>query len=82
MFGTFSDGAEMLPPICVLCRCTMRCIKNEVLVKDKPTEEFPSTFWYGDQFSCPSCKSEIIVGFGKPLQQSIDHQDALAFDRS
>ena len=75
-----------LQPICVLCRCTMKCTKNEILVKDRPAEGYPSTYWSGDIFACPQCGQEIITGFGMPMpfpegvpETAID--TALLFDR-
>jgi len=52
-------------PICASCAQEMRCKKNDFPVKDKASGSFPSTVWLGDLFKCPSCGTEIVVGFGK-----------------
>ena len=73
-----------LAPVCGLCRVLMRCVKNEQMVKDKPVDENPSTFWSGDTFACPVCHGEVILGFGGPMpanQLSPEEiKSAIAFD--
>jgi hypothetical protein len=53
----------MLTPICKKCKVEMRCEKNSQMVNDPESGQFPSTYWVGDTFKCPSCKNEIITGF-------------------
>jgi hypothetical protein len=68
-------------PICVEHRLEMRCAKNEVLVADRATDEFPSTFWYGDRFECPhpDCSAAIVTGFGSPMHPERDLGEPLVF---
>ena len=56
-----------LRPICVSCQLSMRCAKNEFMVKDPETPQSPSTIWSGDRFECPSCEASIVTGFGVKL---------------
>ena len=53
----------MLIPICKNCRVEMQCEKNAQMVNDPESGPFPSTYWVGDVFKCPSCFNEIITGF-------------------
>lgn len=52
-------------PICRKCAVEMGCTQNEVVVNDPAKGPFGSTYWRGDAFSCPTCKAEVVVGFGK-----------------
>jgi len=54
----------MTPPVCVPCRRSMRCAKNDFLVKDEGMGEHPATYHYGDVWRCPGCGHEIVAGFG------------------
>jgi len=54
-------------PICMKCKIVMRCKKNEIVVKDPEAGGFPSTYWIGDLWECPTCGAEIATGFGKPI---------------
>lgn len=60
-------GGSMRRPICAKCKREMPCVKNEVMVKDKAADGFPSTYWYGDQYECPECGAQIITGFGNGM---------------
>jgi len=53
----------MFEPICIDCRCTMRCEENEKMFHDPAAGVYPSTYWVGDVFACPGCKCQIAVGF-------------------
>jgi len=66
----------MPKPICAKCKREMNCEKNEALVRDREAKGYPSTYWYGDRFKCPSCEIQIIVGFGRPM--SAEMGEALA----
>ena len=57
-----------LTPICVPCKLEMRCVRNDLPVKDPATDTFPSTYWFGDEYECPSCHIHIITGFGKAIE--------------
>lgn len=65
-----------LTPICVACRLEMRCSKNNRLVRDPSTDRFASTYWYGDEFECPSCSIRIVTGFGRPIDADIMESEA------
>lgn len=58
-------------PICCKCQVTMRCAKNEFIVRDPAAVGaggvFNSTYWSGDQYKCPVCGHEIVVGFGTSI---------------
>ena len=54
-------------PICAKCKKEMPCVENEVMVKDKAIDGFPSTYWYGDRYECPGCGAQIITGFGNGM---------------
>ena len=72
-----------LTPICVKCRLEMRCVKNNRLVRDPEVGGFPSTYWLGDEYECPDCRSRIVTGFGKPLARhpgEVTYGEALQFD--
>ena len=75
-----------LAPICVMCRVEMRCIRNEIVVKDRPTADHPSSYWNGDQYACPNCGYEIITGFGVSASEARMKQwgsvtEAIVIDR-
>lgn len=53
-----------MSPICCNCRLAMRCQKNDFIVCGPTGGGFPSTYWAGDKFRCPSCGHEVAVGFG------------------
>jgi len=55
----------MLTPICVPCRLQMACTKNHFLVRDPEAKSGLSTYWLGDQWTCPSCGASVVAGFGK-----------------
>jgi hypothetical protein len=71
-----------LEPICAKCKRTMVCAKNNFLVADPASGDFPSTYWYGDKWDCPGCGAEIVVGFGGPLARpTLDpNEQPLVFD--
>ena len=56
-----------LTPICVPCRMEMRCVKNNRIVRDPETTQFPATYWLGDEYECPVCEQRIVTGFGVPI---------------
>ncbi len=57
-------------PICAACRLEMRCVKNDRIVRDQAHgEEFPSSYWAGDQYECPQCHAQVVVGFGDPVAE-------------
>ena len=64
-----------LTPICVPCRLEMRCVKNSRVVCDPEASGFASTYWLGDEYECPECRSRIVTGFGKPI--SVDPRPGL-----
>lgn len=72
-------------PICVKCSREMLPKKNEVLVKDKATDKFPSTYHYGDLYECPGCGAQIVAGFGTAVPSdclsSFETDTALEFSR-
>jgi len=45
-------------PVCVKCRREMRCEKNSFAVVDS------AGVWDGDEYACPGCGVEVVVGFG------------------
>jgi len=49
-----------LRPICTNCAVEMECFKNEFLIRAG------SRIYNGDNFKCPSCGTEVVVGFGQP----------------
>ena len=51
-------------PICMSCGVVMKCKKNGFLVKDPQAGNFPSTYWRGDLYKCPTCGVEIVSGTG------------------
>lgn len=64
-----------MTPICVNCKITMKCEKNDVLIADDIAngatgrfDPFPATYWSGDMFSCPECGNKVIVGLGKSFK--------------
>lgn len=73
----------MPKPICVSCRVEMVVERNGETVRDRASEGFPSTYWSGDRFSCPSCGAEIVTGFGNKISDPtrIEEKFALEFDR-
>jgi len=56
-----------LRPICVPCRLEMRCVKNNRVVADPAAASGPSTYWLGDEYECPECRSRVVVGFGEAM---------------
>jgi len=64
----------MPAPICAKCNQEMRCVKNRQLVHDPKVGDFSETFWIGDKYECPICKSEIVTGFAekKFLREEIE----------
>jgi hypothetical protein len=54
----------MRQPICVKCRVSMACVKTGVDV-EAMAGDMPYQIWSGDLFECPSCKVEIVSGFGQ-----------------
>jgi hypothetical protein len=64
----------MREPVCVKCRVSYRCQRNAVWYAscyEMPPHD-PARLWCGDQWRCPSCHHEIIIGFGAPVD---DHRD-------
>ena len=60
----------MMPaPICVKCQVQMFCRQNDYLVNDVRTSNFPPTYWLGDLFRCSQCGNEIVVGFGREMDE-------------
>ena len=51
----------MPAPICVKCQMTMRCERNEQLINDVTTGQFPASYWSGDLFECPVCANAFVV---------------------
>jgi len=37
------------------------------MVRDRGSEQFPSTYWYGDKYQCPVCGFEVVTGFGEAI---------------
>jgi len=66
-------------PICVECRVEMRCEKNDRLVNDPPAAGFPSTYWAGDEFTCPTCGVAVVTGFGESWVPASVPPDSLEF---
>ena len=64
-------------PICVTCRLEMRVVKNDRPVKDPASANFPSTYWFGDEYEC-QCGARIVTGFG----ESVEENPALAADET
>lgn len=56
-----------LAPICVPCRLSMRCVKNDRLVCDPEVGSCPSTYWFGDEWECSICGTRIVTGFGRAI---------------
>ena len=59
----------MPAPICVQCQLEMRCQQNDYLVNDLHTLNLGSTYWLGDLFKCLKCHAEIVVGFGREMDE-------------
>lgn len=49
--------------VCAKCRCEMRPKKNDYCVEEMADTAFPYRVWFADLWSCPSCKSEVVIGF-------------------
>lgn len=49
----------MMGPVCVSCAVEMRCHRNGQAVLTL------GGLWHGDQWRCPECGGEVIVGFGQ-----------------
>lgn len=56
-----------MTPICVNCKLTMKCEKNDVLIADDIASQ--ATYWRGDMFSC-QCGNKVMVGFSKAFTKS------------
>ena len=54
-----------MTPICVKCRKSMRCKKNEFMVKESDGQD--RAVWSGDMYECPECGQQVVVGFGLPM---------------
>ncbi len=54
----------MKSPICVKCRLVMTIKKTGVDVEHMADAERPYQIWMGDIYSCRSCGTEIVCGFG------------------
>lgn len=65
-------------PICAMCKCEMRCVRNEFLVNDPADGVSASTYWFGDKFGCDGCGAEVVVGFGGPVQ-ACDPTESMEF---
>ena len=52
-------------PVCVKCRCEMRPEKNDFIVEEMADTEQPYRVWSTDKWRCPSCLTEIVIGFAK-----------------
>jgi len=55
----------MPSPICVPCKQEMVCEKNEFSVCDPARGHFPSTYWVGTQWKCPTCEASVVANFGE-----------------
>ena len=51
-------------PVCVLCEMNFRCERNGVIVR-----MYASQVADADLYTCPSCGVQILVGFGKPVDE-------------
>ncbi len=58
-------------PVCVKCRRTMKCAKNEYPVKVKGGGNYS-----GDKYACEGCGVEVVVGFGADLS----HNETVIFE--
>lgn len=70
-------------PICAPCERAMRCVQNDLPVKDKASEGFPATVWLGDVYGCPECDAQIVTGFGRgrpAIDCPSDARHALEFE--
>jgi len=75
----------MKRPICVKCQTEFRNIKSGIAVIDMfsdPPE--PYQVWLADLFECPTCKTQIVSGFGDRLlvrHHDVDFKQHLRFLR-
>jgi hypothetical protein len=64
-------------PVCVECRCEMRCEKNDVRVLIR------GEIWSGDLWECPHCGRHVVAGFGaRPLASEGEPHFAAVFRAS
>lgn len=68
-------------PICIPCKVEMRCERNDQLVNDPQADNFPSTYWSGDQYRCPACGHAIVTGFGAAMPErfAVDKETSIQF---
>ena len=65
-------------PVCVKCQTEMRPENNGVGLLDMANYS-PSQIWAADLYKCPSCRQEIVVGFGV---NAISYHTDENFDRT
>ena len=58
----------MLTAVCVPCSRTFRCSRNEVSVVESGDDLH---YQSGDMWTCPTCKTSIVIGFGKPITKHV-----------
>jgi len=60
-------------PVCVKCGEEMRCERNNHVVEQVGTHgDYRMTF--GDRYGCATCKQQVVVGFGRPIDKYEDEQ--------
>ena len=58
-------------PVCVQCKQTMRCAKNEVTAIQLDAGE-DYALYSSDKYACPGCGHEVLVGFGQTIATRYD----------
>lgn len=56
-----------MQPFCSPCRKTMRIYKNDVPVLLRDAIHNPYQILRGDEYTCPTCGTSVVTGFGAPL---------------